>query len=452
MSISSKNSTMIFFVLLTFCLSSHAQTWEKLNIDFVNNYKPSLIADIAFQNDKIGWLIFNGYVDSIASGKHFSRIYKTTNGGDSWILQKEKIANIEGHFVRLFILDSLHLWVLGHSFSPTFDQEQACVDYSTDGGITWNTVLINNFTSTNLGPIFFFNESEGIVFKDYPYFTKDGGMNWTVGDTSKRLGTSDVFFINRDIGWMVGAKGVSIGFIAKTIDKGYSWDYKSDSLFTPILTSVAFADSLHGFCIGNNSNLSSGVIYWTQDGGETWERKQIYGSGGFWDIGFIDKENGWITGDGRVWKTTDGGRNWSYEYLSSSAVLLKIVILKNEKKAYILAGQDKEGKSSIFRAVDLPTGIKETTGKLPSDFRLLQNYPNPFNQSTMIRYQIPIACKVTLKIYDMLGHHIATLLNEEKQPGSYEVKFDGNNLASGVYFYSLHADFFTQIKKIILLK
>ncbi len=86
------------------------------------------------------------------------------------------------------------------------------------------------------------------------------------------------------------------------------------------------------------------------------------------------------------------------------------------------------------------------------DFRLEQNYPNPFNPITTISYQIPELSFVTLKIYDVLGNEIATLVNEEKPTGSYEVKFNGKQLTSGIYFYTLRAGSSVETKKMILVK
>ena len=94
----------------------------------------------------------------------------------------------------------------------------------------------------------------------------------------------------------------------------------------------------------------------------------------------------------------------------------------------------------------------------PKNYNLDQNYPNPFNPTTIIRYSVPdnlntsSGTKVTLRIYDILGKEIITLLNAEKQPGTYEIKFDGSKLASGIYFYKLNAGNFSQTKKMILLK
>jgi hypothetical protein len=86
------------------------------------------------------------------------------------------------------------------------------------------------------------------------------------------------------------------------------------------------------------------------------------------------------------------------------------------------------------------------------DFSLSQNYPNPFNPSTSIEYRVGNRRYVTLKVYDVLGREVATLVNEEKQPGVYEVEFDASQLSSGIYFYTLEAGEFRDTKKLILLK
>ena len=92
-------------------------------------------------------------------------------------------------------------------------------------------------------------------------------------------------------------------------------------------------------------------------------------------------------------------------------------------------------------------------------FGLYQNYPNPFNPNTVISYQLPVTGNVILKVYDILGNEIATLVNEFKPAGSYEVEFNTNsnsgkvlNLPSGLYFYTLSAPGFSETKKMILLK
>ncbi len=89
---------------------------------------------------------------------------------------------------------------------------------------------------------------------------------------------------------------------------------------------------------------------------------------------------------------------------------------------------------------------------VPATFGLEQNFPNPFNPTTMIKYQIPNFSRVVLKVFDLLGREVRTLVNEGKAPGDYEVTFDGKGLASGVYFYRIIAGDFVQTRKLLLLK
>jgi hypothetical protein len=97
-------------------------------------------------------------------------------------------------------------------------------------------------------------------------------------------------------------------------------------------------------------------------------------------------------------------------------------------------------------------GIRNISNEVPTETKLYQNYPNPFNPSTNIKYQITNNSYVILKVYDMLGKEVTTLVNENQSPGTYEVIFDGNTLASGIYFYKLEAGDFSQTNKLIILK
>jgi hypothetical protein len=105
--------------------------------------------------------------------------------------------------------------------------------------------------------------------------------------------------------------------------------------------------------------------------------------------------------------------------------------------------------------------IKNISSEVPKDFSLSQNYPNPFNPTTKIKFAIPYktvghpeysGLSVSLKIFDILGKEIATLVNEKLNPGTYEVTFDGSNFASGIYFYRLTTDDFIDTKKLVLMK
>ena len=115
--------------------------------------------------------------------------------------------------------------------------------------------------------------------------------------------------------------------------------------------------------------------------------------------------------------------------------------------------------------IDMFPAVENSSGLFPDEFALMQNYPNPFNPSTVISYQLPVSGLVTLKVFDILGNEIATPVNEEKQPGTYEVEFsiysdEGRNLTSGIYFYQLKVrgpeinsgQGFIETKKMVLMK
>ena len=111
-------------------------------------------------------------------------------------------------------------------------------------------------------------------------------------------------------------------------------------------------------------------------------------------------------------------------------------------------------KNSDFGSV---IGVKNNQNELPTVFRLGQNYPNPFNPVTTIKYDIPVNSEITLKVYNILGQEVKTLVSGIQNRGRYEVKFDGTNLASGIYFYilkgtSLEGQNYTAVKKMVLVK
>ena len=89
---------------------------------------------------------------------------------------------------------------------------------------------------------------------------------------------------------------------------------------------------------------------------------------------------------------------------------------------------------------------------IPTEYALYQNYPNPFNPTTKIRYQLPQESKVIIKLYDILGSEVITLLNEKNEPGVYEFDFNASRFSSGTYIYRMVADGFIETKKMVLLK
>jgi hypothetical protein len=110
------------------------------------------------------------------------------------------------------------------------------------------------------------------------------------------------------------------------------------------------------------------------------------------------------------------------------------------------------GDKFKFAAPLAPTGIAGQIQSLPLNFEVQQNYPNPFNPSTTIRYALPRASQMRLIVYNTLGQQVSELAYGDMDAGYHEVKFDGSNLASGVYFYRIQAGSFVQTKKLLLLR
>ncbi len=142
--------------------------------------------------------------------------------------------------------------------------------------------------------------------------------------------------------------------------------------------------------------------------------------------------------------------------LSGTTAKLSTPLDATKKYYWHVASSDDTLKSQ-YSAVDsftTGTGIDVVTGTsgIPKVFALFQNYPNPFNPSTAIKYNLPKAQMVTLKVYDVLGQEVATLVNERQNPGYYNVNFNADRLASGVYFYVLKTDNFNSTRKMLLVK
>ncbi|MCL4539064.1 MAG: T9SS type A sorting domain-containing protein, partial [Bacteroidetes bacterium] len=151
------------------------------------------------------------------------------------------------------------------------------------------------------------------------------------------------------------------------------------------------------------------------------------------------------TFDRGVFMSTDHGLSWEPENTGLADSNVTALLLDN--LGYIYAGTD----GGLFKSDRVVTAIRENK-PVASSFRLFQNYPNPFNPTTAISYQLSAVSNVTLKVYDVLGREVATLVNQIQRPGSYEVRFDGSKLASGVYFCQIRAGDYVSVKKMVMCK
>lgn len=149
-----------------------------------------------------------------------------------------------------------------------------------------------------------------------------------------------------------------------------------------------------------------------------------------------------------VYKSTNDGLNWDTVTFSGQIFqdVNKVLIFDNKLFAAAYTGL-------WYRNLDeIVTGVENLPVQIPNEFKLTQNYPNPFNPTTSISYELPAADFVSLKVFNLLGKEVASLVSEKQNAGSYKVEFNAASLASGIYFYKLQAGSFTSIKKMTLIK
>jgi hypothetical protein len=150
--------------------------------------------------------------------------------------------------------------------------------------------------------------------------------------------------------------------------------------------------------------------------------------------------------NGIVYHTTNGGTTWTRE-----------VVATNPYWGYAITGSGGNvwiaGYEGRILKKQGPTGVKEDqTNASPFGFQLAQNFPNPFNPTTTIQFHIPLSSFATLKVYNLLGQEVATLVHEEMESGTYSVSWNAASYSSGLYFYKLQAGEFAETKRMILLK
>jgi hypothetical protein len=212
----------------------------------------------------------------------------------------------------------------------------------------------------------------------------------------------------------------------------------------PILYDVSLADADHGVAVGFQGNILR-----TTDGGVTWTL--VFGgtSESLNSVSMSSADVGTIVGSlGVILRTTDGGITWVKQTCPS----------RNDFRGVSFSDADHGTAVGLYGTILRTnnggvTFVNEgTLPGVPENYSLSNNFPNPFNPTTRIRYSIPNVSRVLVKIYDVLGNEIETLVDQEKPAGTYELNWNAEGLPSGVYFYQLKAGEFIQTKKMILLK
>lgn len=334
------------------------------------------------------------------------------------------------------------------------NNDSAFIKKTIDGGTNWENIYSSNMPE--LHTIYFPSDSIGYAAGGYSSIsgyilkTTNSGNSWEEIKNAESNFKS-IFFIDPNKGWSLSHSSFAANSIIwKTSNGGTNWaiDYSQE-----FLNSIFFINVSVGWIVGGSWDGINAVakVYKTTDGGQTWlEVFSDASCASFMDIQFLNSQQGWIIGRyGSIYYTTDGGTNWVLQE-SGTSWLLKSIYMENENTGWIVGyggGTFLKTTNGGVTFINEDKFLNEIT-----DFELFQNYPNPFNPSTKIDYSIKQRSLVTLKVYNILGKEIATLVNEEKPVGNYEVEFKGNNLSSGVYFYKMQAGSFIDTKKFILIK
>jgi hypothetical protein len=169
------------------------------------------------------------------------------------------------------------------------------------------------------------------------------------------------------------------------------------------------------------------------------------------DVHFINRTKGYAVGSpsDTIVKSNDGGRTWKSLPTKTAGRVFNSVHFVNSDTGWVVGSG-----GMILKTVtggEIPTDVVENEN-LPVSVQLYQNYPNPFNPSTVISYQLKVKSDVVLKVSNLLGREVATLVNGTKLQGEHHVEWDATGLPSGIYFYRLKVGSFVEVRKMLLSK
>ena len=412
---------MIILIFLT--VSLQAQTWERINTTFTPEGVSTHIKGY-FTDSLNGWCA-NEY------------LYKTSNGGIDW--NKIDIGTGSEIYDVNFFTENFGIC-----------QEWRNKYRTSDGGISWH--LLDSFPGHFLS-IVFSDSQRGITGNNRLYYTTDGGLSWDESSYSfeDSFAVQNLQILSNGTAWAFAITNKPFsGTVLKSTDFGKSWNKVLET--ENRIINGHFINDMHGVVVEYDWPAKA---YITRDGGETWS--VCADSLTFPTVVYLLNENlGWLCADEMIYETNDGGNNWYFlqqVQLGVEGIFNRIVFTRDKKKGFMF------GSYGIILTYDNNVTNVEETDWPAVKFELMQNYPNPFNPTTTIEYIIPAmntnfasSTFVSLTIFDCLGRKVKTLVNEEKAPGNYSVKFDASGLSSGVYYYKLNSGIFSKTRKLVLLE
>ena len=410
----------ILFILITNTLHSQSPFWERLNNE-------SLFVDLITEDD-------SGRVYA-ADPFDNRKIWMSTDSGESW----NNIFNVPPAGQSSYITAVIRNPDNNMLYVSTWEEGFLL---SSDNGNTWvqRTNGLGNKYKT-LGLLLYPDNSLLAGTYKGVYKSTNNGELWIKQNvTPDSLGVK-LLCKNREGQLFVG---LWQGGMRKSTDNGVTWTEINTGLYVNIPPNAITINDSDQIFIGTDGM----GVYRSADAGATWnfcgiENKAITsihcGKNGLVIAG-TERDETYLSGDnGVTWERIAEG-------ISLTHIVSAVYI---SKSGYIFAGTWGGG---LYRSINKVTGYEENEISAIKDYTLLQNYPNPFNPETVIRYQLSVNSFVTLKVHDVLGKEVATLVNREQSAGRHEVSFDAGHLSSGVYICRLIAGEFVKTIKMSLVK
>ena len=388
-------------------------------------------------------------------------IYKSTDGGTSWVSTNRGFTNcginamaVTGNLLFAATnFEGVHLsedygdsWVLlapqlpVGSFATVSAQDNYVIAgnkdslfLSTDSGLSFESMLKDSVGGSAISGSNFFEGGSGGINRSTDY-----GATWSQVST---IPAKSFAFPGNNI--IAGGRNV----ILSSSDNGASWTPVKSGSFGWVIAIVVL-DS--GIFAATTGSINGDGILKSTDLGVTWNQSNNGLGSGYMNT-LVKYGDTLYTISNDIYYSTDYGRNW----FSCGANLTG----HNPQQLAVLPPYMFSGTYDLSvwrRPLSELVGINSRKQIIPAEFSLKQNYPNPFNPVTVIGYDIRKTADVKLVIYDILGRDVKVLVEQKQSPGTYDVRFDGTNLASGVYFYKLtakdRAGEFTNTKKMVLVK
>jgi hypothetical protein len=398
-------------------------------------------AQASLPGTSLGGFTFLSMGSSLYAGTN-NGIYVTADSAKSW---KAAMSGLTSTYV-------MSLCASGTTLYAGTDYGSTGIFSSNDSGATWGASS-SGVASTSIyalaavdTDVFAGTYGSGV----YHATNKSGG--WTAANS----GLSNLF------AWCLSVSGHTLyagtygGGIFRSTDKGATWNSLAASGLTDanITTLLVNGNRIYAGTWSSGLFLStdSGAHFTAINNGLTSLTINaliaIPKTGGGYDL---------LTGGASnrgVFLSSDSGASWS-AFNSGLDISRQVDALALCGRTLLVGTTTKDDIGLWKRSLsDISTGISLSDNRVPATFKLAQNYPNPFNPTTTIRYEIPGGTygHTSLRVYDIMGREVATLVNETKEAGSYQVTFNASKLASGVYFYKLQAGNYTSVKKLLLLK